>query len=164
MGTYRVVITNSYATVVSGKASLNLVELTGDPFQISALTTNHVSVQNSILTGDDRGGMALSTDRVFVTGDTATAGFALTDLSGYPRRVPFHPPERYPEIRGESIDEQEADARGISRRRSSLAAVRVRRHSRGGTPGSRQHRGALHREADHKPRRPRRHADRTRLE
>lgn len=29
---------------------------------------------------------------------------ALTDLKGYPSRVPFDPPERYPELPGESVD------------------------------------------------------------
>lgn len=54
----------------------------GLDFKIVSLgTTGSSVVDHGSLTGDDRGGIALSTDRVFVTGDTATSRHAL-DLSG----------------------------------------------------------------------------------
>ncbi|MGV3663715.1 MAG: choice-of-anchor D domain-containing protein [Prosthecobacter sp.] len=55
----------------------------GMDFQILTLeATGHAVVDHNSLTGDDRGGIAVSTDRVFVTGDSATSRHALADLSG----------------------------------------------------------------------------------
>lgn len=57
--------------------------LTGDDFKIASLgTTGALVVDHNTLTGDDRGGIAVSNSRVFVTGDSATSSHALGDLSG----------------------------------------------------------------------------------
>lgn len=51
-------------------------------FSITSLGTTGASVvDHNALTGDDRGGIAVSNRRVFYTGDTSTARFALADLS-----------------------------------------------------------------------------------
>src|SRR5688572_4783073 len=53
------------------------------PFGIVSLgTTGSAVVEHDVVTGDDRGGIAVSTSRVFYTGDAATARFALADLTG----------------------------------------------------------------------------------
>lgn len=55
----------------------------GLDFQILTLETSGAAVvDHNALTGDDHGGIAVSTDRVFVTGDSATSRHALADLSG----------------------------------------------------------------------------------
>lgn len=55
----------------------------GLDFQILTLeTSGSAVVDHNSITGDDHGGIAVSTDRVFVTGDSATSRHALTDLSG----------------------------------------------------------------------------------
>ena len=52
-------------------------------FQINSLTANNAVVTEvSSLTGDDRGGIAASGSRVFLTGDSSTARFSRADLSG----------------------------------------------------------------------------------
>lgn len=48
----------------------------------SLLTTGSDAIEISPVTGDDRGGIAVSSSRVFYTGDLATGRFALADLSG----------------------------------------------------------------------------------
>ena len=63
-------------------AVLLIVDNDGPPdFRIDALlATNSRVVDHEALTGDDRGGIALSAARVFVTGDSATARFNPSDL------------------------------------------------------------------------------------
>lgn len=52
-------------------------------FQIQALTANNVSViEHNTVTGDDRGGIAVSLSRVFYSGDNATGRFNIANLSG----------------------------------------------------------------------------------
>jgi hypothetical protein len=52
-------------------------------FAITSLgTTNSSVIEHSTVTGDDRGGIAVSNTRVFYTGDLTTAAFSLADLSG----------------------------------------------------------------------------------
>ena len=81
-GNYRVTIRNALGSIVSAKAKLTVVNLAGDTFQIVALTTNSAAATEHLsLTGDDRGGLALSFNEVFVTGDASTARFNLGDLS-----------------------------------------------------------------------------------
>ncbi len=69
-----------------GKASgLGIIfDNEGPPeFKITALLTNNSKVvDHETLTGDDRGGIAISTSQAFVTGDSATARFAATGLTG----------------------------------------------------------------------------------
>lgn len=53
------------------------------PFGIVSLgTTGSAVVDHNAITGDDRGGIAVSTSRVFYSGDNATGRFALADLTG----------------------------------------------------------------------------------
>lgn len=69
-----------------GKASgLGIIfDNEGPPeFKITALLTNNSKVvDHETLTGDDRGGIAISTSQAFVTGDSATARFAAAGLTG----------------------------------------------------------------------------------
>ncbi len=70
---------SSFLINLNGRASNPAPNL---GFQISELkTTNAQVIDHFGLTGDDRGGIALSSTRVFVTGDSATAGYNLADLS-----------------------------------------------------------------------------------
>lgn len=81
-GRYWVTITNALGFVVSDKASLNLVNLSGDFFQITRLSADNVqAIEHFGLTGDDRGGIAASFSDLFVTGDDSTARFNLGNLS-----------------------------------------------------------------------------------
>ena len=51
-------------------------------FQISSLTTSNASViEHATVTGDDRGGIAVSSTNVFYTGDDNTGKFSLSNLS-----------------------------------------------------------------------------------
>lgn len=52
-------------------------------FHITSLTTNNaLAVEVNVLTGDDRGGIAVSGSQVFLTGDAATARVGRTNLTG----------------------------------------------------------------------------------
>ena len=54
-----------------------------DPFGIVSLnTTGAAIIDHDSVTNDDRGGIAVSTSRVFYTGDSVTGRFALADLTG----------------------------------------------------------------------------------
>src|SRR5881628_1420036 len=80
-GGYHVIVSNSVGSVTSAVARLtvdsNLV------FRIIALTTNGaVSVEHNTVTGDDRGGIAVSPGSVFVTGDNSTGRFPIGNLAG----------------------------------------------------------------------------------
>lgn len=82
-GAYSVTISNPYGTNTSANASLTVVPAGLLEFQIQTLTTNSAQIlEVNSLTGDDRGGLVLSAARVFLTGDSATAGFSAADLSG----------------------------------------------------------------------------------
>lgn len=71
-GPYAVVVSNSFGAVTSAVAFLTV-----DPelvFRIIALETNGaISVDHNNLTGDDRGGIAVSANSVFYTGDGVSA-------------------------------------------------------------------------------------------
>jgi hypothetical protein len=55
----------------------------GLDFQIVSMgSTGAAVVDHDAITSDERGGIAVSTDRVFVTGDSATSRHALANLSG----------------------------------------------------------------------------------
>ncbi len=55
----------------------------GQDFQITDLSAIGCSVvEHDAITGDDRGGIAVSSTHVFYTGDSATGRFDLADLSG----------------------------------------------------------------------------------
>ena len=82
-GRYWVTISNALSSVVSDKATLTLVNLTGDFFQITELSVDNAeTIEHVNLTGDDRGGIAASFNDVLVTGDDSTARFNLSDQIG----------------------------------------------------------------------------------
>ncbi len=57
--------------------------LVGQSFRIDSLTaTGCGAIEHNAVTGDDRGGIAVSNTNVFYSGDSATGRFSLTDLSG----------------------------------------------------------------------------------
>src|SRR5690242_3063798 len=87
----------NYAAVVSnslGRATSTVARLTVDAnlvFRVLALQTNAaIAIEHNPLTGDDRGGIAVSTSSVFVTGDgttgsnfdPVTARFPIDTLTG----------------------------------------------------------------------------------
>ncbi|HEY9691836.1 MAG TPA: putative Ig domain-containing protein, partial [Oculatellaceae cyanobacterium] len=52
-------------------------------FKITGLSANNAyAIEHNTVTGDDRGGIAVSASKVFYTGDGSTGGFTLNDLSG----------------------------------------------------------------------------------
>jgi hypothetical protein len=82
-GAYAVAVSNSGGRLTSSNATLQVFNLPGEEFQIMALRTNNSKVvEHNNLTGDDRGGIAVSSNRVFYSGDNATARFNLADLLG----------------------------------------------------------------------------------
>jgi hypothetical protein len=82
-GAYSVIVNTAGGAVLSSNATLRVVDLPGDDFRILALRTNNSKVvDHDSLTGDDRGGIAVSSNRVFYTGDNSTARFNAGDLSG----------------------------------------------------------------------------------
>ena len=84
-GNYTVLITNALGAVTSSVATL-IVDA-GLVFRVLTLQTNSaVAVEHSSITGDDRGGIAVSADNVFVTGDgsgavVVTGRFPLDNLA-----------------------------------------------------------------------------------
>jgi uncharacterized repeat protein (TIGR01451 family) len=84
-GDYSVVITNQYGTITSSNATVTILSEGDDLgiFQITSLLASGAKiVDHNELTGDDRGGIAVTGDHVFITGDAGTARYANTDLSG----------------------------------------------------------------------------------
>jgi uncharacterized repeat protein (TIGR01451 family) len=86
--TNRAVVTRAEPDTYLGNNTASAVTLvrplpSGETFQIAGLfTSNSRVVEHDSLTGDDRGGIAASGSHVFYSGDSATARFALADLSG----------------------------------------------------------------------------------
>jgi uncharacterized repeat protein (TIGR01451 family) len=84
-GDYSVVITNQYGSVTSSNATVTVLSELDDQgiFQItSLLTTGARIVDHNELAGDDRGGIGITRDHVFITGDNGTARFNAGDLAG----------------------------------------------------------------------------------
>ncbi|HXG48766.1 MAG TPA: immunoglobulin domain-containing protein, partial [Methylomirabilota bacterium] len=84
-GNYSVVVTNVYGAVTSSVAALTLrppLPASKNFRIISLLSDNSRVVDHDALTGDDRGGIAVSATHVFYTGDNQTARFSAADLSG----------------------------------------------------------------------------------
>jgi uncharacterized repeat protein (TIGR01451 family) len=84
-GDYSVVITNQYGSITSSNATVTVLSELDDQgiFQITSLLTTGVKiVDHNNLTGDDRGGIAVTRDHVFIAGDNATARFSASDLTG----------------------------------------------------------------------------------
>lgn len=82
-GAYSALVSNDLGSATSEEIRLAVIALASLDFRIEALTTQNSRVlDHDGLTGDDRGGIALSTERLFVTGDAATASFHPDDLTG----------------------------------------------------------------------------------
>jgi len=81
-GSYRVAVTNAFGGTNSLPAILSVVDAATLYFQVHSFGTNAVTIEHSHVTGDDRGGIALSASQVFVTGDAASARFRNSDLGG----------------------------------------------------------------------------------
>ena len=70
------------ASVTSSNAVLTVLPVRADGLKILGFSTNAATIVDiNSNTGDDRGGLALSTSHVFVNGDSRTAGFALSGLT-----------------------------------------------------------------------------------
>jgi hypothetical protein len=54
----------------------------GSTFQVALSASNCSAVEHVAVTGDDRGGIAVSDDRLFYSGDTSTGRFDLQSLAG----------------------------------------------------------------------------------
>jgi Fibrinogen beta and gamma chains, C-terminal globular domain/Stigma-specific protein, Stig1 len=68
-------------TCVAGTCTSTV--LGGTAYQVVGLSPDACSsIEHATFSGDDRGGIALSSTNVFYRGDTATARFSATDLSG----------------------------------------------------------------------------------
>ncbi len=71
------------ANLLANAPVVTVVALENFIFQITSLTANNsLVVDHNALTGDDRGGIAVSTSRVLIPGDGATASYAAADLTG----------------------------------------------------------------------------------
>lgn len=80
---YSVVVANSFGSITSSNTTLTVVPVGALDFQILTLgTAGSQIVDHNALTGDDRGGLAVTAARVLVSGDSATASFNAADLSG----------------------------------------------------------------------------------
>jgi hypothetical protein len=89
-GTYRVTVSNEIGSAASAKAIVNVVELVDESFRIASLSSNNaVAVECSLEVGDDRGGIAVSTTHVFLTGDDIAGLFQLDGLASAGRRSPL---------------------------------------------------------------------------
>ncbi|MFO0606731.1 MAG: fibrinogen-like YCDxxxxGGGW domain-containing protein [Polyangiales bacterium] len=68
-------------TCVSGTCTSTV--LSGTVYQVVGLSADSCNaIEHNTVSGDDRGGIALSSSQVFYRGDSATARFAAADLSG----------------------------------------------------------------------------------
>jgi uncharacterized repeat protein (TIGR01451 family) len=86
-GDYFVIVTNRYGSATSGVARLSLIVQSAFSFKVLSLSNDAVIADHENLTGGDYGGIAVSSNRVFVTGvgltgSGGTAGFSAQDLSG----------------------------------------------------------------------------------
>jgi uncharacterized repeat protein (TIGR01451 family) len=78
-GSYTAVVTNLFGAATSAVATLTVDA--DRVFRILGLQTNGMAaVEHEAFTGDDRGGIAVSADSVFVTGDESTGRFPLENL------------------------------------------------------------------------------------
>jgi hypothetical protein len=83
-GFYSVQVSNRFGSTTSTNASLTILPVPSiEDFEILALRTDGSQiVDHEGLTGDDRGGIALSDTHVFYTGDISTARFGLDLAAG----------------------------------------------------------------------------------
>jgi hypothetical protein len=81
-GNYSVIITNSAGSVTSSVVALTVSTLNADLFKILSLKTNNFVVTDPLnYTGDDRGGLVATDQKVFLRGDDSV-GSVNFDLSG----------------------------------------------------------------------------------
>ncbi|HXJ76896.1 MAG TPA: immunoglobulin domain-containing protein, partial [Candidatus Dormibacteraeota bacterium] len=74
-GAYQVIVGNNLGTITSAVAVVTVVQVA--PFRITALTPDSSQiVEHEQVTGDDRGGIAVSDTHVYYTGDGATGRFS----------------------------------------------------------------------------------------
>src|SRR5207302_5073013 len=80
-GSYKVIVSNALASLTSGVAIVTIVQAV--PFRITLLGADSSKVvDHNLITGDDRGGIAISRTHVFYTGDEHTGSFVASDLTG----------------------------------------------------------------------------------
>jgi uncharacterized repeat protein (TIGR01451 family) len=90
VGDYRVIITNRYGSSTSAVARLLLIVEAAFSFKILNLGNDAVLQEHISITGDDRGGLAVSSNRVIVGGDIAPGMFSAANLSGgVPLSTPY---------------------------------------------------------------------------
>ena len=90
VGDYRVVITNRYGSATSAVARLLLIVESAFSFKILDLGTDAVLQEHIAITGDDRGGLVVSSNKVIVGGDSAPGMFSAANLSGgVPLATPY---------------------------------------------------------------------------
>jgi hypothetical protein len=81
-GNYSLTVSNAFGVTLSSNALLSVVTLRKDSFKIVELRTSGAQVVDHFaVTGDDRGGIAISGSRVFLSGDAFTGGYLLSNLS-----------------------------------------------------------------------------------
>ncbi len=81
--TYSCGATNSFGGAVSAGATLTVVALDADTFKILSLSgTGATIAQAQFASGDDRAGIVVTPQRVFLRGDEFVGSFAASDLSG----------------------------------------------------------------------------------
>ncbi|MCX8156388.1 MAG: immunoglobulin domain-containing protein [Verrucomicrobiae bacterium] len=76
-------VSNPAGVVTSAVAWLTVAQPDTDVFRIVSFATNNaVTIDHDNLTGDDRGGLVVSSNRVFITGDNNTAHYDAGTLGG----------------------------------------------------------------------------------
>ncbi len=86
-GAYDLLVTNLYGSATSSVAQLQLIVELPYSFKVLGLSNEAVIAEHRNLTGSDRGGVVVSSNRLFVTGDTTTGIFSADDL-GSPAALP----------------------------------------------------------------------------
>ncbi len=80
-GGYTVVITNNYGAVTSSVAVLTVEPITTDLLKITSLRTNNFFVVDPLnYAGDDRGGLVVTDQKIFLRGDDSVGSFNVTNL------------------------------------------------------------------------------------
>lgn len=102
-GDYSVIVSNRYGNATSGPAPLVIVVESPFSFKILSLSNDAFLVEHQQVTGDDRGGIAVSSNKVFVTGDSATGIFAASDLSGGTALTPNYYDALASDLRSETV-------------------------------------------------------------
>ncbi|HUR46888.1 MAG TPA: immunoglobulin domain-containing protein, partial [Candidatus Saccharimonadales bacterium] len=85
IGSYTVLIFNSYGSILSQPAALSLFPIhpEGSTFRIASLTSNNPQIiAHNSYTGDDRGGIVSSLHHILLTGDSSSARFGLDLTNG----------------------------------------------------------------------------------